>query len=259
MARRPKRNKPNATGRNETSRFARLDHRIMHSNAYRALSSNARSLLLELISMENDQNNGSLYLGVRDAAYRMGVADLTAASRAFDELQDLGFIEMTQDAHFHVKTADTSRARCWRLTWRPGPGRKAPTWDFMEREPPPNSRERKRMERGLRVLKVFRRARDQGRLPVLDSDTPSSFRPEMPAAPVLDSNTSNVQNVGFQPIGCVRDSATHIAATMGSGARSCPLGWWQSDWSRAAGNLAFALTLANRASKPLCLALSDGQ
>ena len=126
MARLRNRNKVNATGRNPTSRFARLDFRLLHSNAYRSLSPNARSLLVELVSLHNGDNNGSLYLSVRDGAHRMGVADLTAATRAFDDLRALGFIELTQDAHFGVKAAEKSRARCWRLTWEAGPGAQRP-------------------------------------------------------------------------------------------------------------------------------------
>lgn len=186
--RRPK-NKVDATGRSKTSRFARLDHRILNSNAYRALTPNDRSLLIELAMMENGQNNGSLYLSVRDAAARMGVVDLTAASRSFDTLQALGFIEMTEEAHFHVKASEKSRARCWRLTWLAGPGRRAPSWDFLQHEPEPQTLARKRMENGQKALKAYRRAKDSGRLPVLDSDTtaPLSHQNAVPA--VSDSNT----------------------------------------------------------------------
>jgi hypothetical protein len=217
MPRRRNRGRVNVSGRNNTSRFARLDHRILHSNAYRALSPNDRSLLVELTSLDNGENNGSLYLSVRDAADRMGVADLSAASRSFDTLQYLGFIQMVEDATFNVKASERSRARCWRLTWLAGPGRKAPTWDFLQREPMPKTREHKRMERGLRALKAFRRARDSGRLPVLDSDTLSALRVDLPAGSVLESDTPNDANGGFQPNSSARDSATHIAATMGSG------------------------------------------
>lgn len=244
--RRPK--KPNATGRSDTSRFARLDHRLLNSNAYRSLTPNARSLLVELTMLDKGDNNGSLFLSVRDAAHRMGVADLTAASRAFDDLLALGFIELTQVSNFRVKASETSRARCWRLTWLVGPGRKAPSWAFLEREPDPQTPARKRMERGLRSLKAYRKARDQDRLPVLDSDTLSPFRPELPAAAVLDSDTPNLRNGGFQPKACVRDSATHTAVTMGRGAQCIPLGWWQPDWTPTMANLTFALALAAKLS-----------
>jgi hypothetical protein len=171
MVGRRKKNKVNATGRNQTSRFVRLDYRILQSSAYRALSPNARSLLVELASLFNGENNGSLYLSVRDAGCRMGVVDLTAVSRAFDELQSLGFIVMTKDAHFRVKASESSRARCWRLTWLPGPGRKIATWDFDRMEPEPKTPARKRMERGLMALKRYHKARGSGHFPVWDSNT----------------------------------------------------------------------------------------
>lgn len=245
MGKRRNHNRVNATGRNNTSRFVRLDYRILNSNAYRSLSPNARSLLVDLVMLYNGENNGSLYLSVRDAAHRMGVADLTAASRAFDDLVALGFIELAQEAHFKVKASETSRARCWRLTWEAGPGRKAPSSEFMEREPAPQTPARKRMERGLRALKAFRKARDLGRLPVWDSDTLSPFRPEMPAASVLDSNMSNAGNGRFSPIPCVRDSATHIATPWGEGVRGSLMGWWQPDWTPQLAAFAFASALAS--------------
>lgn len=190
MSRKQRRNnKVNATGRNLTSRFVRIDHRILSSNAYRSLNPNDRSLLTELAMIENGQNNGSLYLSVRDAAARMGVADLTAASRSFDNLQILGFIEMTENAHFSIKASEKSRARCWRLTWLAGPGRKAPSWTFLEREPEPQTPARKRMERGQKALKTYRRDREAGRLPVLDSETPDTFLPRNASAAVWDTAT----------------------------------------------------------------------
>jgi hypothetical protein len=171
--RRRNRNKPNQKGRNPTSRFARLDHRLLNSPAYRALSTAARALLVELTMLDNGENNGSLYLSIRDAAGRLGMADLSAVRSAFDELQELGFIEMTETASFHVKAAEKSRARCWRLTWLAGPGRKAPSMAFIDCQPKPGTKAHKRMERGTRALKAFCKARDSGRLPVLDSDTES--------------------------------------------------------------------------------------
>lgn len=160
-----------------TDRFGRVPHELLRSNAYRSLSPNARSLLIELISMYNGDNNGSLYLSVRDAAARMGVADLSAASRAFDDLRDMGFVVLTVDATFRGGSSGKSRARCWRLTFEPGPGRKLATHDYREREPPPKSSERKRMERGQRALKSYRKGRDRDQFPVLDSDTLDNFSP----------------------------------------------------------------------------------
>lgn len=244
MVRKRNCNRVNVKGRNNTSRFARLDFRILNSNAYRALSPNDRSLLVELVMLYNGENNGSLYLSVRDAAHRMGVADLSAASRSFDVLQSLGFIQLTQDAHFHVKAADRSRARCWRLTWLPGPGRKAPSWDFLEREPNIQTPARKRMERGLRALKSFRQSRDSGKLPVLDSNTLGQYPAIEPVAPVLDSDTPRSRNGGSPPNRCVRDSATHIATPWGEGAKTSPIGWWQPDWAPSIQKWALAALAA---------------
>lgn len=242
MTRKGKARRPDATGRSLTSRFVRLDHRLLRSNAYRGLSPNARALLIELAMLDNGGNNGSLYLSVRDAAHRMGVADLTAASRAFDDLAELGFIEMTQDGHFHVKTSDKSRARCWRLTWLPGPGRKQPMWDMLEREPAPQTKARKRMERGLRVLKAYRKDRDLDRLPVLDCDTFDALPPISAPAPVLDSDTPNSGNGSIPPKWLVRDSATHSAIPWGRGTDSL-IGWWQPDWTPQIAAIASALAL----------------
>ncbi|WP_228726916.1 hypothetical protein [Novosphingobium aureum] len=244
MVKKRKRNRINATGRNLTSRFARLDFRILNSNAYRSLSPNDRSLLVELVMLYNGENNGSLYLSVRDAAHRMGLADLSAASRSFDVLQDLGFIQLTQDAHFCVKAAEKSRARCWRLTWQAGPGRKAPSWEFLDREPDSEDPARKRMERGLRALKTFKQSRDRGKFPVLDSDTLNHYPSNLSVPSVLDSDTPKDPNGSIQPNVCVRASATHIATPLGEKAKSHPIGWWQPDCVFSLQHLTLA-SLAN--------------
>lgn len=244
MGKRRNRNRVNATGRNNTSRFVRLDFRILNSNAYRSLSPNARSLLVDLVMLYNGENNGSLYLSVRDAAHRMGVADLTAASRAFDDLTVLGFIEVTQEGHFRVKASEGSRARCWRITWEAGPGSKAPSWDFLEREPQPQTTARKRMERGLRALKAYRKAKDCGHMPVLDTDTLSPFRRERPAVAVLESDMPMASNGSFPPDARIRDFATHIATPWGEGTASRLIGWWQPDWGPSLARLAYAASIA---------------
>lgn len=99
------------------------------------------------------------------------MADLASVRNAFDELQEIGFIEMTEAASFHVKAAERSRARCWRLTWLAGPSRKGPSMAFMNCQPEAGTKAHKRMERRMRTLKAFRKTRDSGRLPVLDFDT----------------------------------------------------------------------------------------
>src|SRR4051812_45241532 len=76
-----------------------LRRSLVHSPQFSALSSTARSLLLELQGIYNGTNNGRLFLSVRDAAARLGLADLKAAMNAFNELETLGFISQTVAAH----------------------------------------------------------------------------------------------------------------------------------------------------------------
>ena len=85
------------------ARYTRLEHGLLESAAYHALSPNARSLLTQMATLENGKNNGLIWLSVRDAAARMGVANLRSAAAAFDQLQDLGFIVCTKQAHFLVR------------------------------------------------------------------------------------------------------------------------------------------------------------
>lgn len=215
----PKRkNRPNATGRNPnpTDRFVRLSHTLLETAAYRSLNPNARALLIELTMMENNSNNGSLWLSVDDAAARMGVADHKTASAAFRDLQEAGFIEMTQDAFFRVKASGTSRARTWRLTWRPVPMRSAPTHEYLEFEPAPKTRARKRMEAGLRALKRWRRRHVANRNAVEDFTMLSPILSSGESMAVEESTTVNPANEALPPESIIEDSTLHTAGTIGT-------------------------------------------
>lgn len=212
--------KHDATGRSKSGRFARLDHGLLSSQAYRSLTPNARSLLVELTMMENGRNNGELFLSVRDAADRMGVADHSAATKAFADLEAAGFIACTREAHFAVKAGEGSRARCWRLTWQSTPClRMGPTNGFHDHEPEPGSRANKRAAAGCKALKRFRGIQASGNLPVVDFATPKPKRvadsaatpTQMRGENVQDSATRFINNGGNPPLRFVQDSATHIA------------------------------------------------
>lgn len=239
-----RKNRPNATGRNPTSRFVALRHSLLSSNAYRSLSCAARALLVELVMLHNGENNGSLYLSVRDAAARLGLADNKAVKRAFNELVEMGFIACTAEGYFHVKAGEKSRARRWRLTFEAGPGRKGPTMDFEKREPAAQTPARNRMEKGQRALKVYRKARDAGKFAVEDCP-PMGFPTAGPTLePVEDFSPPKVSNGSFQPKCSVEDFSPHIATTMGSETNGAHLGWWQPDYSSPMGHLAFFASLA---------------
>ncbi|MGB3710474.1 MAG: hypothetical protein WA985_02170 [Erythrobacter sp.] len=168
-SRRNRRGKVNAKGRNENpiKRFVGLPHEILLSPAFRSLDAVARSLLTEIAMLENGRNNGSLWLSVRDATDRVGLADARPVIRGFDMLQEAGLIAMTKDAHFTVKASETSRARCWRLTWRPFDG-KPPSNEWRDYQPEAGTKESKRADKGLRAMARYRKQLASSKIPVVD-------------------------------------------------------------------------------------------
>ena len=119
-------------GRNKTGRFVKLEHYLLNSPAYRSLCCCARSLLVELYALYNGSNNGTLYMSVRQAQQRLGDVGRKAAEKAFNELQDRGFITVVQKGSF---TCKVQLATTWRLTEHDCEGRPA-TKDFMRWTPP---------------------------------------------------------------------------------------------------------------------------
>lgn len=117
--------------------------------------------------IENGKNNGSLWLSIKDATDRLGLADARAAIRAFEELQDRGLVGMTKDAHFKVKAADSSRARCWRITWIPW-DRKPASNDWEKYQAGSGTKARLRADRGLEAMARFRKALASHKMPTVD-------------------------------------------------------------------------------------------
>lgn len=223
-------NKPNAKGRNKnpTGRFARIDHQLLYSAAYRSLSPNARSLLIELISLSNGSNNGSIWLSIRDAAARMGVSDPKAASAAFEELISTGLIAMTKEAFFSIKSADTSKARCWRLTWIYDNANKKPASnEWSNFEPEPGSKSAKRMERGLAVQKKYKKGLSHGKFPVVDFTSMDDDFTLLAQKAVVDSTTDNYKNDVKPSLHIGGKTTTHIAMTMRDRVGDqCESYWW---------------------------------
>ncbi len=238
MANRPSRRKVNQKGRNnKTARFAGIPHRVLITRAYGSLSVTGKALLLELAMLDNGSNNGSLWLSVRDAGDRLGVVDLKAVGRAFDELTACGLVQLAKDAHFGVKAAETSRARCWRLSWlewAEGPkSQRVPCWDFEKYDPaggpdPIARKARKRADMRSRAMARWQKGQAQNQFPVVESSTTECKMDQLPAVPVEESSTANPKNDGFPPKLVVEESSTHTAVTTGRVAG----GWWQSDAER---------------------------
>tara|TARA_R110002124_G_scaffold287223_1_gene471738 strand:- start:5474 stop:6235 length:762 start_codon:yes stop_codon:yes gene_type:complete len=204
---------PNGRNAEPQSRFARFDHEILRSPAYCSLTPNARALLMQLEMMSNGSNNGSLWLSVRDAAARLGIANLGSATRAFNDLIEAGFIAMTKEAHFSIKSADTSRARCWRLTYYflPNFGPATNEWkNFI----PTNKDAIRRMNAGLRAHADYRKAQAKEYLPVYDLKTTLNKSEVYAPKAVYKSYTDCAEADQKPPIdekSIVDDSYTHTA------------------------------------------------
>jgi hypothetical protein len=139
MARRPKKRRVNAKGRNigGDAHHVRLYHWELRSAAYRSLSVGARALLIELKALYNGCNNGLLFLSVREAAKRLG-ASKNYAMKLFAELQDRGFIRPNEIGAFNMKAAAGSgKATSWVLTEHSVGNAAAGTKDFMRWTPSP--------------------------------------------------------------------------------------------------------------------------
>lgn len=211
---RRKKAKINATGRNDrTDRFARFPHRLLKSQAFRSLSLVARALTLELIMIDNGRNNGSLHLSIRDATDRLGMSDMKAIQRGFNELVACGLVVCSKEAHFKIKAAEQSRARCWRLTWLPVGNRRA-TNEWQAYRPQPGTKANARCEKGMKALKRYYKQLTSHRLPVEESSTtePSSLSSSKSAGE--DSSTAKSKKPGKPPSCVGEDSSTHAAGTI---------------------------------------------
>jgi hypothetical protein len=172
--------------RTGSERFVRLDHSVLYSPAYRALSPNGRALLWELIGLYNGYNNGRIFLSVRDAAPLMGIADPCTAGEAFRELVAHGFIRNTEKGSFTLKARHAS---AWRLTLLPVHDQLGPTNDFRGWRPEIGSRPLKRLGRLLNCkLRKFFSPQTAEQL-----ITEAAKALQKPVPPVGNTPTANVQ------------------------------------------------------------------
>ena len=123
--RRPRRRK----SAGDYSRWVALHHWMLRSPAWKSLSPNAKALLLDVWQRHNGANNGEISYAVREAE-SIGLRR-TRAARAFNELVERGFLVMTRNSAFTVKTR---AARLWRITAE-SCGDDRATKDFMHYSP----------------------------------------------------------------------------------------------------------------------------
>jgi Helix-turn-helix domain len=107
-----RRRKINKTGRgsNALSDFIPIERYIMRSTAFRSLKPTARAAYLEVCFCCDGSNNGRIQMSARILAERLGVEKSTAA-RALKNLIEHGFIQVTRQSAFSVKTKMCSEYR----------------------------------------------------------------------------------------------------------------------------------------------------
>jgi predicted RNA binding protein YcfA (HicA-like mRNA interferase family) len=107
-----------------------LPRLMLKSPAWLSLTAPARAIYVELECRHFGTNNGDIGLSVRDAATLCRIAKDTAA-KAFQELQEKGFIRCRRKGSFHCKVQHASE---WELTAKPFDSGK-PTNNFMQWQP----------------------------------------------------------------------------------------------------------------------------
>ena len=102
-----------------------LMHWVLKSPAWLTMSSNGKSVVIDVWLRHKGYNNGEIPYAVRDGK-AIGLSRGTTA-RALDEAIKRGFLEVTRVSSFTVKSRD---AREFRITAEPV-GDKPATKDFM--------------------------------------------------------------------------------------------------------------------------------
>lgn len=102
---------------------------MLKSAAWRSLGGSALKVYMELRTRYNGSNNGQLILSIRDASNALGLGKATV-KRAYDELQDKGFIKLRQPGRFYGRHAAE-----WELTDQSFNGR-PPTNEWQTWAPP---------------------------------------------------------------------------------------------------------------------------
>ena len=207
------RSRVNAKGRSTgpIDRFIGIRRSLLHSPQFSALSCTARSLFFELQTIFNGTNNGAIFLSVRDATARLGLADCKAAQAAFTELRELGWITETMAGCFAVKAGEISRARAWRLNWIGRDGKSTgpdvlPALEYSTLAKP----QKCRVERRQTVLSRYLKDYQRGHFAVEETLTLSARMEAAEANIVEESTTLKSENGGKPPNHFVGESTTHI-------------------------------------------------
>lgn len=141
MARKPKGRKVDATGRSKgEEQYVPIPYSMARSDAFRTLSGPALKVWVEIRSRYNGYNNGQLSLSYQEAADLLHLSKSTVR-RAFEELEDRGFIKRRVPGHWYGR-----RAAEYIMTDRKHAG-ELPTRDWLNWRPSPPSKKQKSVPR----------------------------------------------------------------------------------------------------------------
>jgi len=113
----------NKKGRSTSEPFICLHRGVTDSAAWKSLTCEAKALLLEIWARHNGMNNGCIGFSHRQARTALRVGN-GKVQRAFQELQEKGFIVVHHKGHFDWKVvAGTGRASEWEITGEPCDGK----------------------------------------------------------------------------------------------------------------------------------------
>jgi hypothetical protein len=118
--------------RKASNGFCRLDHDIIRTAAWQALSPLEMAVLIHLWAKHNGRNNGLIPCGRREVAERFHCR-AQHATQALRGLADKGFIALVAKGVFQRKSG-FARAALWRLTMEPVNGAD-PTRDYLAWQP----------------------------------------------------------------------------------------------------------------------------
>ncbi len=85
--------------------FVPIPYPMAESEAFRSLSGNALKVYVELRRRYNGANNGRLFLAFGEAAKLLGIGKSTA-QRAFEELEQKGFVKQTRRGSWYGRQAN---------------------------------------------------------------------------------------------------------------------------------------------------------
>lgn len=144
--------------KSSNGRHFRLHHSMTSLPVFKTMAPIAKALLLEILERHNGVNNGAISYSCREAE-QAGVMNADTAVKAFEMLQERGFLRVARESSFDLKTTPSgngisrtgSRAREWRITFLPGLNGEKPTMDFLAWEPGKPTLEKKKPVRRRRT------------------------------------------------------------------------------------------------------------